>query len=183
MTVIFNKDMRNIFLSVSCALNMKAHLIVVHKIFLSKVIQLFLEHGHIKELDCFLFRHKQRTAYTTNHLTGKLGCRGNEGLGFLWWGDDENMQNEIVVRAMQCCEYVKTSELCISNAWTFNYMNYISIWKTGANSEWMKEKCVCVCLNSEAEGRCMYSKPGQPAQISVKIQLKAHETRSSESDK
>ena len=84
MTVIFNKDMRNIFLSVSCVLNMKAHLIVVHKIFLSKVIQLFLEHGHIKELDCFLFRHKQRTAYTTNHLTGKLGCRGNEGLGFLW---------------------------------------------------------------------------------------------------
>ena len=35
-----------------------------------------------------------------------------------------------------------------------------------------KEKCMCVCLNSEVEGRCMYSKPGEPAQISMKIQLK-----------
>ena len=37
----------------------------------------------------------------------------------------------------------------------------------------VNEREMYVCLSdSEVEGRCMYSKPGQPAQISVKIQLK-----------
>lgn len=61
-------------------LNVKAHLIVIHEIFLSKVIQLFLEHGHVKELDCFLFRHKQRTVYT-NQPFNRIGVQGAQGVG------------------------------------------------------------------------------------------------------
>lgn len=36
-------------------LTVQTYLIIVHYIFLSKVIQLFLERSYIEELNCFLF--------------------------------------------------------------------------------------------------------------------------------
>lgn len=72
-------------------LNRKTYLIIIHYVFLSKVMQLFLECRHVEELNGFLFRHKQRTVYMTNLLRGELGWwQAGEGYE-LSLGGDENV--------------------------------------------------------------------------------------------
>ena len=63
-------------------LTRKTYLIIIHYIFLRKVVQLFLECSHIKELNGFLFGHRRRRVYMTNLLIVGLGG----GVGFFLGG-------------------------------------------------------------------------------------------------
>lgn len=96
--------------------------------------------------------------------------RGTRGWGFSGEGmmkyaklNSGNSHTGAVINA-------KTSELCLRMRSFQLYELYLNL-KNSGQSQVNEEKCMCVCLNSEVEGRCMYRKPGQPAQISMKIQL------------
>ena len=54
-------------------LTVQTYLVIVHYIFLSKVIQLFLERSYIEELNCFLFNTN-----TEQFLRPTFACQNRE---------------------------------------------------------------------------------------------------------